>query len=442
MQLRRDLGLRKTLLLRLSEAINKSESEIIDALYQDLKKPPFESVLTEISVVQSELNKAVRNLKRWSQPQWVWPSILNFPSVDRLLREPYGKVLIIAPWNYPFQLAMLPLVSAIAAGNEVVLKPSEFSAHTSAVVQKIIASVFTPDQVEVVLGDAKVGQDLLSQKWDYIFFTGSSRVGYQVAQAAAKNLTPITLELGGKNPCIVDATASLELAAKRIVWGKFINAGQTCIAPDYLLVHTSVFDAFVALLQKEIVSAFGTEPQRSADYGRIIHEKHWQRLVNLLQDAQVIHGGTFAQSDLFLAPTLLINPREDSALMREEIFGPLLPILPYSDTQALDKAILKHEKSLALYVFSNHPKSAHDLMARYVFGGGCINDTLVHFANSRLPFGGVGASGMGAYHGRWGFETFSHRKSIVQKGLWLDIPIRYAPYPKKWNLLRKWLYRL
>lgn len=442
MKLRQDIALRKKLLIKLSEEISKSESLIIDALHQDFKKPAFETILTEISVVQSEIRTAVKSINSWTKKQRVWPSLLNFPSVDYVIREPYGKVLIISPWNYPFQLALVPLVSAIAAGNEVVVKPSEHSGHTSALLQKIIAAVFEPEQAKVILGNATVGQDLLDKKWDYIFFTGSTKVGHIVAQAAAKNLTPVTLELGGKNPCIVDASASLELAAKRIVWGKFINVGQTCIAPDYLLVHESVFAVFTELLKNEIRKTYGDDPQKSPDYGRIINQNHWQRLVNLTQQAEIVLGGNCDASDLYLAPTLLINPQQGSELMTAEIFGPLLPILTYKNQEELEAHILKNPKPLALYVFSNQKDFTQKIIHRYSFGGGCINDTLVHFANQKLPFGGIGNSGMGAYHGRWGFETFSHKKSMVKKGNWLDIPIRYAPYPKNYEWLKKVLDRL
>lgn len=442
MKLRQDIALRKKLLIRLSEEISKSESLIIDALHQDFKKPAFETVLTEISVVQSEIRTAVKSINSWTKKQLVWPSLLNFPSTDYILREPYGKVLIISPWNYPFQLAMVPLVSAIAAGNEVVIKPSEHSVHTSALLQKIIAAVFEPEQAKVILGDATVGQDLLSQKWDYIFFTGSTKVGCIVAQAAAKNLTPITLELGGKNPCIVDASASLQLAAKRIVWGKFINVGQTCIAPDYLLVHESVGGALIELLKNEIRKTYGDDPQKSTDYGRIINQNHWQRLINLIPYGKVVYGGNHNAADSYLSPTLLVNPLENSPLMTEEIFGPILPILTYKSQEELEAHIVKNPKPLALYVFSNQSEFTNKIIHRYSFGGGCINDTLVHFANQKLPFGGVGNSGLGAYHGRWGFETFSHKKSMVKKANWLDIPIRYAPYPKNFGWLKKILYRL
>jgi aldehyde dehydrogenase (NAD+) len=442
MKLRQDIALRKKLLLRLSDEISKSESLIIHALHQDFKKPAFESVLTEISVVQSEIRTAVTSVNSWTKKQWVWPSLLNFPSVDYIQREPYGKVLIIAPWNYPFQLAMVPLISAIAAGNEVVVKPSEHSPNTSALLQKIIAAVFDPEQAKVVLGDASVGQDLLDQKWDYIFFTGSTRIGKLVAQAAAQNLTPTTLELGGKNPCIIDASASLKLAAKRIVWGKFINVGQTCIAPDYVLVHEAVHNRFIELLQAEIIRAYGSNPQKSPDYGRIINQAHWQRLVDLIQDGDIAHGGISDLTDLYLAPTLLVNIKQDSTLMTEEIFGPILPIISYKNKAELAAQILKNPKPLALYVFSNQGDFSDEMMREYSFGGGCINDTLVHFANQKLPFGGVGNSGMGAYHGRWGFETFSHQKAIVKKATWLDIPIRYAPYPKSFEWIKKILQRL
>ncbi|MBS7787740.1 aldehyde dehydrogenase [Flavobacterium sp. CYK-55] len=437
-----EIAQRKRVLKKLSDEISTSEKAIIEALQKDFKKPGFETVLTEISVVQSEIRTVISQLDSWAKPRKVWPSLLNFPSTDQIIYEPYGKVLIISPWNYPFQLAMVPLVSAIAAGNQVVLKPSELSPNTSGLLHKIISGIFTSEQAQVVLGDANVGQELLNQKWDYIFFTGSTRVGHLVAQAAAKNITPTTLELGGKNPCIVDASASLVVSAKRIVWGKFINAGQTCLAPDYLLVHESVFDTFLVLLQKEITKAYGKNPQESRDFCRIINRKHWDRLISLLQNAEIVYGGQSDSDDLFLAPTLLAQPNQNSPLMQEEIFGPILPIIKYESAEKLDFYLTKHTKPLALYVFTTDKSFSQSILNKYSFGGGCINDTLIHFANTKLPFGGIGPSGMGAYHGRWGFETFSHKKPIVKKATWLDIPIRYAPYPENFNWIKKLLKHL
>ena len=439
MNYKTDSNFRKKLLLALLHQLEIEEEQILKALYADFKKPFFEGVLTETSFVKSELKTTLKNIHRWSKPKRVIPSLLNFPSSDFIYKEPYGKVLIIAPWNYPFQLALCPLIAAVAAGNQVVLKPSELTPNTAEMIAKICHKVFDKSQVEVVLGDSTVAQKLLTQRWDYIFFTGSVAVGKIVAKAAAEFLTPVTLELGGKNPCIVDETADLKLAAKRIVWGKFINGGQTCIAPDYLLVHISIKDKFVQHLIDEIKNAYGENPQESEDFCRIVNEKNWLRLCALMQDQQILLGGQTDKTDYYIAPTIINEPALTSAIMAEEIFGPILPILSYATEEDLSKIILRYEKPLSLYVFSNNATFSKKIMSEYSFGGGCINDTVVHFANKRLPFGGVGHSGMGAYHGRWSFETFSHQKAVVKKANWLDLTLRYAPYDGKLSLIRKLL---
>ena len=439
MNYKTDSNFRKKLLLALLHQLEIEEEQILKALYADFKKPFFEGVLTETSFVKSELKTTLKNIHRWSKPKRVIPSLLNFPSSDFIYKEPYGKVLIIAPWNYPFQLALCPLIAAVAAGNQVVLKPSELTPNTAEMIAKICHKVFDKSQVEVVLGDSTVAQKLLTQRWDYIFFTGSVAVGKIVAKAAAEFLTPVTLELGGKNPCIVDETADLKLAAKRIVWGKFINGGQTCIAPDYLLVHISIKDKFVQHLIDEIKNAYGENPQESEDFCRIVNEKNWLRLCALMQDQQILLGGQTDKTDYYIAPTIINEPALTSAIMAEEIFGPILPILSYATEEDLSKIILRYEKPLSLYVFSNNATFSKKIMSEYSFGGGCINDTVVHFANNRLPFGGVGHSGMGAYHGRWSFETFSHQKAVVKKANWLDLTLRYAPYDGKLSLIRKLL---
>lgn len=439
MNYKTDSNFRKKLLLALLHQLEIEEEQILKALYADFKKPFFEGVLTETSFVKSELKTTLKNIHRWSKPKRVIPSLLNFPSSDFIYKEPYGKVLIMAPWNYPFQLALCPLIAAIAAGNQVVLKPSELTPNTAEMIAKICHKVFDKSQVEVVLGDSSVAQKLLTQRWDYIFFTGSVAVGKIVAKAASEFLTPVTLELGGKNPCIFDETADLKLAAKRIVWGKFINGGQTCIAPDYLLVHISIKDKFVQHLIDEIKNAYGENPQKSEDFCRIVNEKNWLRLCALMQDQQILLGGQTDKTDYYIAPTIINEPALTSAIMAEEIFGPILPILSYATEEDLSKIILRYEKPLSLYVFSNNATFSKKIMSEYSFGGGCINDTVVHFANNRLPFGGVGHSGMGAYHGRWSFETFSHQKAVVKKANWLDLTLRYAPYDGKLSLIRKLL---
>jgi aldehyde dehydrogenase (NAD+) len=437
MNYRSDLGYRKETLIKLLNTIIIHENEIIQALYDDFKKPAFETVITETSYVISELKATIKNLNKWAKPKRVFPSLLNFPSKDYIYKEPYGKVLVIAPWNYPYQLALCPLIAAVAAGNQVVVKPSELTPNTSSIILKIITKAFHINHVEVILGGVEVAQKLLLQRWDYIFFTGSVAVGKVVARAAAENLTPITLELGGKNPCIIDETANLKLAAKRIVWGKFVNVGQTCIAPDYILIHKDMKSHFVTYLKEEITKAYGENPSESPDFGRIINTKNWQRLVNMIEPKKVIFGGQSDVKEHYIAPTLIAETTLDSLVMKEEIFGPILPILTFENEIEIEAILSKYEKPLALYVFSENPSFSKKIIQNYSFGGGCINDTMIHFANKRLPFGGVGHSGIGAYHGRLSFDTFSHKKGIVKKANWLDLPLRYAPYKDKLPTIKK-----
>jgi aldehyde dehydrogenase (NAD+) len=439
MNYKTDIGYRKETLTKLLNNLTIHENEIVQALYDDFKKPAFEAVITETNYVISELKDTIRNLHKWAKPKKVLPSILNFPSKDYIYKEPYGKVLIIAPWNYPYQLALCPLISAVAAGNQVVLKPSELTPNTSAVIAKIIKKTFHVNHVEVIQGGVDISQKLLSQRWDYIFFTGSVAVGKIVAKAAAENLTPVTLELGGKNPCIVDETANLKLAAKRIVWGKFINAGQTCIAPDYILVQKDMKNKFVDYLKEEIKMAYGTNPEDSPDFARIINTKNCNRLASMIEADKVIFGGQTDIANCYVAPTLIEESNPDSLIMQDEIFGPLLPILTYQTEADINTIISKYEKPLSLYVFTENKSFADKIIQNYSFGGGCINDTLIHFSNKRLPFGGVGHSGIGAYHGSLSFDTFSHKKGIVKKANWLDLPMRYAPYNGKLKSIKKLL---
>lgn len=428
---------RKNSLKKLLANVIKYENEIIKALYDDFKKPAFEAVATETSYIISDLKETIANIDRYSKPKKVNFNLLNFPSNDYIISEPYGKVLIIAPWNYPFQLAICSLVAAVAAGNTVVLKPSELTPHTSAIIEKIITESFDKNHVSVEQGGQEKSTELLSQRWDYIFFTGSVAVGKIVAKSAALNLTPVTLELGGKSPCIVDQTAKMALTAKRIVWGKFINAGQTCIAPDYILVHQSVKANLINELKNEIIKAYGADVKKSPDLARIINTKNWERLVGYIQSDKVIFGGEIEKETLFIAPTLIDEPELKSDIMQNEIFGPLLPIISFQNESELKAIIESYEKPLSLYVFTERTDFANEIMNQFSFGGGCINDTIMHIANKRLPFGGVGHSGMGAYHGKYSFDTFSHKKSISKKGTWLDVPLRYAPYKDKVTTLRK-----
>lgn len=439
MDYKNDIKYRKETLKKLLFNIQKNEDLIIKALYDDFKKPAFEAVLTETNYVISELKNTIKNISQWARPKRVFPSILNFPSTDYIYKEPYGNVLVIAPWNYPFQLALCPLISAVSAGNKVVLKPSELTPNTSAIIAKIIEKSFHINHVEVMQGGIEVSDKLLAKRWDYIFFTGSVTVGKIVAKAAAENLTPITLELGGKNPCIIDETADLKLAAKRIVWGKFINAGQTCIAPDYILIQKSMKINFITFLIEEIVQAYGKKPEKSPDYARIINTKNWLRLMSMIEPEKVIFGGESNANEFYIAPTLVEEPGLESPVMQEEIFGPILPVLIYESESDIDKVINKYEKPLAFYIFSENDSFTKKMILKYSFGGGCVNDTLIHFSNKRLPFGGVGHSGIGAYHGKLSFDIFSHHKAVVKKANWLDLPMRYAPYKDKLKSIKRLL---
>tara|TARA_B110000046_G_scaffold129222_1_gene135663 strand:+ start:873 stop:2249 length:1377 start_codon:yes stop_codon:yes gene_type:complete len=432
----RDVGMLKKLLTKLRSEILAKEDAIYEAVYKDLRKSKFEAYFSEIGVVVSEIDSTLKHIDSWSKPKKIRAAGLNFPSRDYIYSEPYGTVLIIAPWNYPFQLAVAPLIAAIAAGNTVVLKPSEHTTHTSQLIEDILSAVFIPEHVKVVQGGIPETTFLLKERWDYIFFTGSVAVGKIVAKAAAPYLTPVTLELGGKNPCIVDNSMSTQLIAKRLVWGKFVNAGQTCIAPDYLLVNSSIKAQLISDLKTEIVKAYGENPQTSADYPRIVNATHLSRLTTMLSDSDVIFGGTYDVSDSYLAPTLIDEPSLDSEVMKDEIFGPILPILSYDTESDIDSVLSQYEKPLGFYVFSNDTSFYKKMIETYSFGGGTINDTMVQFGNSRLPFGGVGESGIGAYHGRLGFDTFSHKKGIVIKANWIDIPLRYAPYKNKLEKLK------
>jgi aldehyde dehydrogenase (NAD+) len=374
---------RKDLLKKLLHSVQEHQKEIVDALYNDFKKSEFESIITEIFFVESELKLAIKKVSRWAKPKRVLPSLLNFPSTDFIFNEPYGNVLIIAPWNYPFQLALCPLISAISAGNKVTLKPSELAPNTSSIIKKVIDETFQNNYVTVVEGGAEATQKLLAQRWDYIFFTGSVAVGKIVAQAAAPYLTPVTLELGGKNPCIVDRSANIKLAAKRIVWGKLINAGQTCIAPDYVLAHTDIKKELIAYIKQEIILAYGKNVALSPDFPRIINLKNWERLHQFLNNQNIIFGGDSDKETLYIGPTLLDEPKMESQIMQEEIFGPILPILSYNDENQIEKYIHSFEKPLALYVFSSNKTFAQKMIATYLFGGGWLLMILLYIFQTK-----------------------------------------------------------
>ena len=424
----KDLSFRKNALKRLQKEIVAREDAICDAIYADFKKPKFETLAAETQFVLAELKLVLKSLNLWARPERKSATVMNWPSSDWIYKEPYGVVLIIAPWNYPFQLAIAPLIGAIAAGNTAVIKPSEATPNTSRVISEIIAAVFPKEYVVVVEGGVDISEQLLAQKWDYIFFTGSTRVGQIVYESAAKNLTPVTLELGGKNPCIVDDTASIALAAKRIVWGKFLNAGQTCIASDYILVHKKVKDKLIDALKQKIIKAYGEDMEASPDFSRTVNNEHYSRLKSMLEGEEIIFGGESNDEDDYLSPTLVNEPKLDSKLMAGEIFGPILPIIAYETEDDIRRHIMLYGKPLATYVFSNNRKFQKKIINTYSFGGGAINDTVIQITNKKLPFGGVGASGIGAYHGRTSFDIFSHRKAIINKANWLDVPFRYPPY--------------
>lgn len=432
----KDLDYRLSLLKTLKVEILANEQAVIDALNKDFKKSEFEGYLSEFGIVISELNLAIKNLKRWAKPKRIKSSLLTFPSKDYLYQEPFGAVLIIAPWNYPFLLAMDPLIMAIAAGNTVVIKPSELTENTSEVITRIIKNVFPETLAASIEGGVEISTELLAQKWDYIFFTGSTKVGKIIAQAAAKHLTPVVLELGGKSPCIIDDSVNLKLVARRLVWGKLLNGGQTCIAPDYVIAKSNIKQDLIAALKKEIVKRYGENPEASPDFPRIINKTNTKRLETLLKDSNIAFGGEINVNECYISPTIVDEPNLKSALMQEEIFGPILPILTYDTEEDIEHIIWNLEKPLSLYVFSNNTSFIKEIIEKYSFGGGVINDLLIHFGNHRLPFGGVGASGMGKYHGKHGFNSFSNTKPIVKRGNWFDPSFRYAPYKGKMSLLK------
>jgi aldehyde dehydrogenase (NAD+) len=427
-------------LKQLKKEIDLKEDQIIEALRADLGKPHFESYTSELLMVQKELDLFIKKLNVWAAPKRVAGSILNFPSQDYILSEAYGTVLMISPWNYPFQLTMIPLIGAIAAGNTVVLKPSESSPHTAQLLTSLLGRIFSENWVKVIQGDANVAQALLKLHWNYIFFTGSTSVGKIVAKAAAEHLTPVTLELGGKSPCIVDGSTSLHKTARRIVFGKFLNCGQTCIAPDYVLVKKTFQQPLIEALSQEIENAYGKDSSQSKDYGRIIHNKHFDKLVADLKDQQIVYGGQQDKKSLFFGPTIVSDPPKNSPLFQEEIFGPILPILSYETEEDLEIILSELKNPLAFYVFSKNKKFIQNLLIRYSFGGAVVNDSIIHFTNPNLPFGGVGQSGMGAYHGQFSFELFTHAKPVVRRSFWFDLPQRYAPYPKSLSLF-KWILK-
>ncbi len=418
-------------LKKLRDCILAHEADILAALKADLGKSRLESYMCEIGMTLSELSHMIRHAKRYAKRQAVRTPLAQFPARSYRQPTPYGNVLIMSPWNYPFLLTLDPLVTAMAAGNTAVVKPSAYSPATSALIAELISSCFPEEYVAVVTGGREENRALLDEKFDFVFFTGSQAVGKEVLRHTAEHLTPAVLELGGKSPCIVEPSADLALSAKRIVFGKYLNCGQTCVAPDYVLCHASVKDAFLEEVKKQITLQFGADPLANPDYGRIVNRKHFDRLLSLIEREKLIMGGESDPEALRIAPTVMDGVTREDAVMGEEIFGPILPILTYEDFDALIADLKDRDKPLALYLFSRDKAHIRRVTEELSYGGGCINDVIIHLATSEMGFGGVGESGMGSYHGKVGFDTFSHTKSIVDKKLWLDLPMRYQPYTEK-----------
>lgn len=419
---------RRQKLQQLYDAVKCREQEIGLALREDLGKGGFEGYMCEIGMVLEEIRYMIRRLKKFAADRRVSTPLAQFAAKSYVKPSPYGNVLIMSPWNYPFLLSLGPLVDAVAAGNTAIVKPSAYSPATGKVIVSILSEVFDPGHVAVVTGGRKENADLLGQKFDFVFFTGSQNVGKEVLRHTAETLTPVVLELGGKSPCIVDETAKISLAAKRIVFGKFLNCGQTCVAPDYILCHRSVKEALLQALKEQIRLQYGEDPLHNPEYGKIINEKHFDRLSELLDPEKIVTGGSRDRKTLRVAPTVMDHVTWEDGVMQQEIFGPILPILTFDRIEDVCSLLQKKPKPLALYLFSEDRKTIRYVTERCAFGGGCVNDTVIHLATPHMGFGGVGESGMGAYHGKIGFETFSHRKSIVEKKTWMDLPIRYSPY--------------
>lgn len=421
----------------LKEVIKKHETEIMKALQKDLNKSESESFMTEIGIVYNEIDFILKHLKKWIKPKRVKIALTHIGSVGRIHPDPYGVTLIISPWNYPFQLALTPLIGAIAGGNTAIIKPSELTPNTAKLIEQIINQTFLDDFIAVEQGGADKSQELLGLPFDYIFFTGSVPVGKIVMEKASQHLTPLTLELGGKSPVIVHEDASLKLAAKRIAWGKFINAGQTCVAPDYLFVHENVKEQFLDNLKTAIVEFYGETPLNNPEYGRIINDKHFHRLTNYLNNGTVFHGGQTNSDKRSIEPTVLTNINHDDPIMAEEIFGPILPVLTYSDLNEAIDYIRNQSKPLSFYFFSETAHYQNLVLEQISFGGGCINDTIYHLATPHLPFGGIGESGIGSYRGKHSFETFTHQKSILKQSSHFDLPIRYPNFKNRMKWIRK-----
>mgnify|MGYP003303052702 FL=1 len=418
------------MLKRLYGTVKKYEKEIEAALTKDLGKSEFEVFMCEAGLALTEISYLIRHTRRFAREKTVWTPLAQFASRSYQKPTPYGNTLIMSPWNYPFLLTIEPLAAAIAAGNTAIVKPSAYSPATSKIVEKVVRESFPEELAAVVTGGREENAALLEQKFDFIFFTGSSGVGKEVLRRAAEHLTPVVLELGGKSPCIIDDTAKIRLAAKRIVFGKYLNCGQTCVAPDYILCHSSVKDAFVKEVCKQVKKQYGENPLNNPDYGKIINQKHFERVLGLINERKVVLGGENNAETLQIAPTVMDHVTWEDAVMQEEIFGPLMPILTYESLEEVYELLSEKPKPLALYFFSQDKRKIKEVTERCSYGGGCINDVVIHLATSEMGFGGVGESGMGSYHGKAGFEAFSHTKSIVDKKTWIDLPMRYQPYQR------------
>lgn len=433
-----DVNYRITALKKLRAKLLENEAAIAAALRTDLGKSPEESYMCETGIVLGEISYMLRHIRSFAREKTVMTPLAQFASRSYKKPMPYGVTLIMSPWNYPLMLTLDPLVDAIAAGNTAVLKPSAYSPATSELLQKLISDIFPEEYIAVVTGGREENACLLEKKFDYIFFTGSKAVGKLVLEKAAKHLTPVTLELGGKSPCIVDKSAKLELAARRIVFGKFLNCGQTCVAPDYILCHYSVKDKLVECLKTEISRQYGEDYRNNALYGKIITQRHFQRITGLIDHNKVVNGGNWDAASQKIEPTIMDNVTWKDGVMGEEIFGPVLPILTFDNMEDVIDTVNAHDKPLALYIYAEDKQVIRSVTSRCSFGGGCVNDCIIHLATSNMGFGGVGESGMGAYHGKIGFDTFTHDKSIVDKKTWMDLPMRYQPY----NKLGDWLIHM
>lgn len=435
----KDIDFRINKLKKLKKVIKENEEEILQALKNDLGKSNFEAYATEIGIIYDEINLHIKNVNKWAKREKRKSPMVHYPSKSYVYKEPYGVTLIIGPFNYPFQLVIAPLIGAISAGNTAIIKPSENTINTAKLLEKIINDNFEKEYIRVVdpLGGKEVVSYLLDLPFDYIFFTGSVRVGKIVMEKAAKNLTPVTLELGGKSPCIVDSDANINLAAKRIVWGKFLNAGQTCVAPDYICLHKNIKEKFLKALVNEIRSQFGSDIKKSVDYPRVVNTMSLNRFAQYLNDGEIYFGGEIDKETLYMEPTILTNVKLDSSIMTEEIFGPILPIIEFDDLNQIINIVNDREKPLALYYFSESNKKIEYIIEKTSAGGVTINDTIIHVANGNLPFGGVGPSGLGKYHGKESFNTFSHIKPVMKRGTFIEFNVRFAPYNNRIKLLRK-----